>query len=558
MSGFFSANVTSPFPDREHPVRCRPRWRRRGRLSEQPTAIQGQQMDLTAADHEQVGVFGWAAELNRTWASGGICTRAGWGCCSRRAWPSTRRRRCPTRARCGRWSARAFRHRHRPSGCRTSRPTRRTPTRATPPPRQRLGPPQGPRRHHPCPSLPAALAGLERAPRRHRSGCQYYEEASKETGIPVDLLIAQTRQESGFNPNAKGGAGEIGLFQIKPSTASSPGFGVPPVDPATITGPENVRNNILFGARYLKARMGGGDPSNPAVQAAGLHAYNGGGDPNYVGNVFRYRPTLAPSDPNAAVTAYTPPAAGTTTASRSARRRRWDAGVISGGLHGTHGATRVHSGAWGACTAASGLAIASTTRCSTSGRSCPAAITTAECQRPDAGSAAPDRRACRQPTEQTAGNRGAAAGVPEPEHRAGPEGVLRLRAASATRGIEGHSDQLAGRDQPEILASATPRTSAECTGADPGLPDAAGTRSSHPAGQCPTRRDRQIQQCRHRVSRVQRSHGPGHQATQVCADAPIAAGVSGTDWHRGQRRRANTHGGAVVVAAAGRARPRGL
>ena len=134
----------------------------------------------------------------------------------------------------------------------------------------------------------------------------YFEEASKATGIPVDLLIAQTRQESGFNPNAKGAAGEVGLFQIKPSTASSPGFGMTGVDPTTLTGPDNVRNNIMFGAQYLKARMGGGDPSNPAVQAAGLHAYNGGGDPNYVGNVFRYRPTLAPSDPNAAVTTYTP------------------------------------------------------------------------------------------------------------------------------------------------------------------------------------------------------------------------------------------------------------
>jgi hypothetical protein len=147
----------------------------------------------------------------------------------------------------------------------------------------------------------------------------YFEEASKETGIPVDLLLAQARQESGFNPNAKGGAGEIGLFQIKPSTASSPGGGVAGVDPASITGPDNVRNNILFGARYLKARMGGGDPNNPAVQAAGLHAYNGGGDPNYVQNVFRYRPTLAPSDPNAAVTAYAPPATGAPTTTAAAQ-----------------------------------------------------------------------------------------------------------------------------------------------------------------------------------------------------------------------------------------------
>jgi len=136
----------------------------------------------------------------------------------------------------------------------------------------------------------------------------YFEEASKETGIPVDLLIAQARQESSFDPNAKGTAGEIGLFQIKPSTAAAPA-GMAGVDPASITGPDNVRNNILFGARYLKAQMGGGDPNNPAVQAAALRRYNGvgpGGDPDYVAHVFGYRPTLAPSDPNAAVTTYTP------------------------------------------------------------------------------------------------------------------------------------------------------------------------------------------------------------------------------------------------------------
>ena len=117
----------------------------------------------------------------------------------------------------------------------------------------------------------------------------YFQEASQKTGIPVDLLIAQARQESGFNPNARGGAGEIGMFQIKPSTASDPGGGVQGVDPATLAGPGNVRNNILFGAQYLKSRMQG-DPANPAVQVAGLRAYNGGGDPNYVQNVFRYRP----------------------------------------------------------------------------------------------------------------------------------------------------------------------------------------------------------------------------------------------------------------------------
>ena len=134
----------------------------------------------------------------------------------------------------------------------------------------------------------------------------YFYEASRETGIPVEMLIAQARQESSFNPNARGRAGEIGMFQIMPSTAQSPGFGLTGVDPASITGPENVRNNILFGARYLRARGGAGDPNNPAWQANALRSYNAGGDPNYVANVNRYRPGMSPSDPAAAVTTYTP------------------------------------------------------------------------------------------------------------------------------------------------------------------------------------------------------------------------------------------------------------
>ena len=134
----------------------------------------------------------------------------------------------------------------------------------------------------------------------------YFQEASQKTGIPVDLLIAQARQESGFNPNAKGAAGEVGMFQIKPSTAQSPGGGMAGVDPASITGPGNVRNNILFGAQYLRSRMNG-DPTNPQVQVQGLAAYNGGGDPNYVQNVFRYRP--APTAPGTATASAAPPAA---------------------------------------------------------------------------------------------------------------------------------------------------------------------------------------------------------------------------------------------------------
>jgi soluble lytic murein transglycosylase-like protein len=114
----------------------------------------------------------------------------------------------------------------------------------------------------------------------------YYQEASARTGIPVNVLIAQGKQESGFNPNATGGAGEIGLHQILPATAQSPGFGMAGVDPATLRDP---RANINFAADYLKARGGPRtDFSNPANVEAALKNYNGGGDPNYVQHVMRY------------------------------------------------------------------------------------------------------------------------------------------------------------------------------------------------------------------------------------------------------------------------------
>lgn len=114
----------------------------------------------------------------------------------------------------------------------------------------------------------------------------FYEAASKRTGIPIDVLVAQAKQESGFRADAVGGAGEIGLHQILPSTARDPGYGMRGVDPASLRDPAA---NIAFAADYLKARAGqGADFSNPTAVNAALASYNGGGDPNYVKNVRRY------------------------------------------------------------------------------------------------------------------------------------------------------------------------------------------------------------------------------------------------------------------------------
>lgn len=126
---------------------------------------------------------------------------------------------------------------------------------------------------------PAAATSVAGVPSQY---LPIYEAASKRTGIPLDILIAQGKQESGFNPNAIGSAGEIGLQQVKPSTAANPGYGLKGIDPATLKDPTV---NINFAADYMKARAGNPNFNDPASVDAALQSYNAGGDPNYVANV---------------------------------------------------------------------------------------------------------------------------------------------------------------------------------------------------------------------------------------------------------------------------------
>lgn len=57
----------------------------------------------------------------------------------------------------------------------------------------------------------------------------YARAAAQREGLDPDLFSAQIRQESNFNPDARSGAGAIGIAQIMPGTAA--GWGVDPTDP---------------------------------------------------------------------------------------------------------------------------------------------------------------------------------------------------------------------------------------------------------------------------------------------------------------------------------------
>lgn len=93
-------------------------------------------------------------------------------------------------------------------------------------------------------------------------------QASKESGIPTDVLSGLLKQESNFNPNAKSPVGATGIAQFMPATARAEG--VNPLDP---------KSAIPGAARYLKKQL---DQFDGDMSKA-LAAYNAG-----AGNVRKY------------------------------------------------------------------------------------------------------------------------------------------------------------------------------------------------------------------------------------------------------------------------------
>lgn len=94
------------------------------------------------------------------------------------------------------------------------------------------------------------------------------QKASDTYGIPVKMIKAVIKQESGFNTNATSGAGAAGLMQLMPATAASLG----------VTDSYNAEQNIMAGTKYLKQMLNQfGDYKTM------LAAYNAG-----PGNVNKY------------------------------------------------------------------------------------------------------------------------------------------------------------------------------------------------------------------------------------------------------------------------------
>ncbi len=76
---------------------------------------------------------------------------------------------------------------------------------------------------------------------------------AKANGVPIKLAHAVITVESRYNPKARGGAGEVGLMQIKPSTARGIGY---KGSTKALYDPET---NLRWGMKYLgEARKRGG------------------------------------------------------------------------------------------------------------------------------------------------------------------------------------------------------------------------------------------------------------------------------------------------------------
>ncbi len=104
----------------------------------------------------------------------------------------------------------------------------------------------------------------------------FRREAAKQAerfGIDPELYVRLIERESGFDPNAKGAAGEIGLAQIMPDTALKPGYGTDP-----ILDRSDPMESLRFGAQHLANLIENYD-GDVTLE---LQASNGGG-----GNVAR-------------------------------------------------------------------------------------------------------------------------------------------------------------------------------------------------------------------------------------------------------------------------------
>lgn len=131
----------------------------------------------------------------------------------------------------------------------------------------------------PAPKAVPASALLCPLPKRFRPA---FEQAARQTNLPLALLTAVARIESNLRNSARSKAGARGLLQVLPSTAHE-----------LALDPDHPPSNVLAGARYLRLmldRFHSTDLALAAYNAGPTAVARAGGAPSaevltYVANV---------------------------------------------------------------------------------------------------------------------------------------------------------------------------------------------------------------------------------------------------------------------------------
>ena len=97
--------------------------------------------------------------------------------------------------------------------------------------------------------LPPAIKGLIGLPQTYTKGRSTYlaliTSEAERRGLPAAVADAVAKVESGFDPNAVGGVGEVGLMQVRPETAAMLGY------TGDVMGLFEPEVNVRFGVAYL-------------------------------------------------------------------------------------------------------------------------------------------------------------------------------------------------------------------------------------------------------------------------------------------------------------------
>ena len=106
-----------------------------------------------------------------------------------------------------------------------------------------------PRLDFPTLPLPPPVEGLLGMPKPHPIGRLTHvglvRQEAQQRGLPAEVADAVAQVESAYNPNAVGTVGEVGLMQVRPTTAAMLGHS------GTIADLHEPSTNIRYGVRYL-------------------------------------------------------------------------------------------------------------------------------------------------------------------------------------------------------------------------------------------------------------------------------------------------------------------